>query len=108
MSAPPLPTPSPSPDTPFPPSALDKDWFNNHNYLVGLVTKASHQPLDIYFLGDSITEFWTAKGLGKPVWDSEYGKYHVLNNGVRGDTTQNILWRISKWRIRQNPPEGHR
>ncbi|HWB59825.1 MAG TPA: GDSL-type esterase/lipase family protein [Chthoniobacteraceae bacterium] len=98
-AAPPA-TPAPTPYIPpyeaFPPP-LDKDWFSNHNHLVGLVNQASSKPqLDIYFLGDSITEFWTAKGLGEPVWDAEYsGKYRVLNNGVRGDTTQNILWRIT-------------
>jgi lysophospholipase L1-like esterase len=80
------------PDTPFP--SNDKWWYNYHNYLTGLVTQASSKPrLDIYFLGDSITEFWPH--LAKDVWDKEYGTLRVLNNGVRGDTTQNILYRIT-------------
>ena len=82
----------PSPDTPFP--ANDKWWSHYHVYLTGLVTQASSKPpLDIYFLGDSLTEFWPV--IGKDVWETEFGHLHVLNNGVRGDTTQNILFRIT-------------
>ncbi|MGC3989903.1 MAG: GDSL-type esterase/lipase family protein [Chthoniobacteraceae bacterium] len=73
---------------------LEKAWFNKHNYLVSLVSEAQRKPpLDIYFLGDSITEFWPA--LGTDVWKAEFGKMQVLNCGVAGDTTQNILYRIT-------------
>ncbi len=72
---------------------LDKRWFGKHNYLVSLVRQASQKPeLDLYFLGDSITEFWPE--LGKDSWQREFGKLRVLNCGVSGDTTQNILYRI--------------
>lgn len=79
-------------DAPLP--SYDKHWFDKHNYLAGLVLHSSREaPLDIYFLGDSITEFWPI--LGKNVWQKEFGKMRVLNCGVAGDTTQNILYRIT-------------
>jgi lysophospholipase L1-like esterase len=81
------------PDVPQP--CLEKHWLGMHNYLTGLVRQASQKPtLDIYFLGDSITEFWPAHG--KQVWAEEFGKLRVLNCGVSGDTTQNILYRITQ------------
>lgn len=80
------------PDVPLP--GFDKPWGYKHNYLAGLVTRSSREgPLDIYFLGDSLTEFWPV--VGKEVWQKEFGQLHVLNCGVSGDTTQNILYRIT-------------
>ena len=72
---------------------MDKQWIGKHNYLASLVLQASRKPqLDIYFLGDSITEFWPE--LAKDVWTAEFGRMRVLNCGVSGDTTQNMLYRI--------------
>ncbi len=83
---------APMPDVPQ--LSADKQWLGKHNYLVSLVTQASRKPpLDIYFLGDSITEFWPE--LGKDVWRAEFGSMRVLNCGVSGDTTQNMLYRIT-------------
>ncbi len=83
----------PKPDVPQ--ACLEKHWLGMHNYLTGLVRQASQKPaLDIYFLGDSITEFWPTHG--KQVWADEFGKLRVLNCGVSGDTTQNILYRITQ------------
>lgn len=72
---------------------LDQVWLEKHNFLTRLVFAASQQPeLDIYFLGDSITEWWPV--LGREVWEAEFGTLRVLNCGLSGDTTQNILYRI--------------
>src|SRR3954470_23322484 len=74
--------------------SYDKQWNNKHNYLTGWVLHESRQPpLDIYFLGDSLTEFRPV--LGKESWTKEFGKLRVLNCGVAGDTTQNILHRLT-------------
>jgi beta-glucosidase len=83
---------APMPDVPQP--GTDKQWLGKHNYLASLVAQASRKPpLDIYFLGDSITEFWPE--LGKDVWRAEFARMRVLNCGVSGDTTQNMLYRIT-------------
>lgn len=95
-------TEPPRPDVPMP--CFDKQWFGKHNYLCSLVLKASRNPrLDVYFLGDSITEFWPFDG--KEVWKAEFGKLQVLNCGVSGDTTQNILFRITHGELARIAPK---
>lgn len=72
----------------------DARWMRQHEYLTDVVRRASRAPrLDIYFLGDSIIEFWPR--IAPAVWKAEFGKMRVLNCGISGDTTQNILWRIT-------------
>lgn len=91
----------PKPEVPQP--CLKKHWLGMHNYLTGLVRQASQKPaLDIYFLGDSITEFWPTHG--KQVWAEEFGKLRVLNCGVSGDTTQNILYRTTQGEFERISP----
>lgn len=46
----------------------------------------------VAFLGDSITDFWASSG--KSVWDKDFAAYHPLNFGIRGDRTENLLWRL--------------
>jgi lysophospholipase L1-like esterase len=49
-------------------------------------------PIDLLFLGDSITELWGSNG--KEVWAHYYGKLNAANFGISGDQTQHVLWRI--------------
>ena len=48
---------------------------------------------DLLFVGDSITEGWG--GAGKEVWKKEYAPGKAVNLGIGGDTTQNVLWRLT-------------
>lgn len=56
--------------------------------------RAKEGPVDILFLGDSITECWESRG--SKIWKKEYAPYRAANFGIGGDTTQNVLWRITK------------
>lgn len=49
-------------------------------------------PIDILFLGDSITEGWS--GPGREVWQTNYAAMDAANFGIGGDRTQHVLWRI--------------
>lgn len=49
-------------------------------------------PVDLLFLGDSITELWY---LAPHVWEHYYGQYQPANFGVAGDQTQHVIWRIA-------------
>jgi lysophospholipase L1-like esterase len=51
-------------------------------------------PIDVLFLGDSITDNWATKG--KEVWDKTYGDMNAANFGIGGDRTQHVLWRIAQ------------
>ncbi len=82
------------PNADIPQPCLDKAWLGKHHYLASLALRASRKPpLDLYFLGDSITEFWPQ--IAPQSWRAEFKTLHVLNCGVSGDTTQNILYRIT-------------
>jgi lysophospholipase L1-like esterase len=50
-------------------------------------------PIDLLFLGDSITEHWAK---APEVWGKYYGAFHPANFGIGGDATQNVLWRIEQ------------
>jgi len=45
----------------------------------------------LVFLGDSITEAWDPE-----LFARTFGGYGALNLGVRGDTTQGLLWRLPR------------
>jgi beta-glucosidase len=49
-------------------------------------------PIDVLFLGDSITQRWETSG--SEVWQKYYGDKNAANFGIGGDRTQHILWRI--------------
>jgi len=49
-------------------------------------------PIDLLFLGDSITAGWL--GPGKAVWTKNYADLNVANFGIGGDRTEHVLWRI--------------
>jgi lysophospholipase L1-like esterase len=51
--------------------------------------------IDIVFDGDSITDFWQKTGAG--VWASAFAsKYHPVDFGISGDTTENLLYRLAQ------------
>jgi lysophospholipase L1-like esterase len=64
---------------------------------------AREQACDIIFIGDSITTDWLT--IGKPVWEKSYAPRHALDFGVRGDTTQNVLWRLGNMDLENLKPK---
>jgi beta-glucosidase len=48
-------------------------------------------PIDLLFLGDSITAYWTTAA---DLWDRRYARYQPANFGIGGDRTQHVIWRI--------------
>lgn len=53
--------------------------------------RAKEGPIDLLFLGDSITEGWTK---APHIWEHYYGKLQPANFGIGGDQTQHVIWRI--------------
>lgn len=47
-------------------------------------------PVDLLFVGDSITEGWG----NNSVWQKTYAPEKAANIGIGGDTTENVLWRL--------------
>jgi len=71
-------------------------WLEAHSQLVSHV--ASHPgPVDYLLLGDSITQQWGSPLDGRSMnagWTGPFGDASVINLGMGGDKTQNLLWRI--------------
>jgi lysophospholipase L1-like esterase len=51
-------------------------------------------PVDLLFVGDSITAGWNGKE-AKKIWDERFGKWKPANFGIGGDRTEHVLWRIT-------------
>jgi lysophospholipase L1-like esterase len=62
-------------------------WLDEHAALIKEV-RANRGPIDVLLIGDGITAQWGA------AWRKHFGGYRCVNLGLRGDMTQNLLWRI--------------
>lgn len=62
--------------------------------------RASEGPIDLLFLGDSITQGWNEN----PIWQRYYGSRKAANFGIGGDRTQHILWRLEHGELHEARP----
>jgi (4-O-methyl)-D-glucuronate---lignin esterase len=62
-----------------------------------LLKKAKQGQIDVYFVGDSITRRWqgTDYPAHKQNWDANFFGWNAANFGWGGDTTHNVLWRMT-------------
>ncbi len=56
--------------------------------------KARAGGIDVLFIGDSITQYWTDERRGLKVWEEEFQPLNAANFGIAGNRTQHILWRL--------------
>jgi beta-glucosidase len=59
------------------------------------------RPYRVLFLGDSLTERFN-----RTVWREDMAPRGVLNAGVNGDRTENLLWRLQHGNLDGPPPAG--
>lgn len=74
----------------------EKDWFDEMEEINAI---GKTRPVDLVFLGNSITQSWGGDGRSvytpvKELWDSLYAPRNAANFGISGDRTQHLLWRI--------------
>ena len=67
-----------------------QEWREQH---ASFLKQAREGHIDMLLLGDSITEGWDS---APEVWNSHFAGRQVANFGISGDTTQNLLWRITE------------
>jgi lysophospholipase L1-like esterase len=67
----------------------DAGFIRLHNQYVA---QAKAGNIDLYMLGDSITDFWLHTH--KANWDKNFGGWKVGDFGISGDRTQHVLWRL--------------
>lgn len=74
-------------------------WTQMHD---GFLKRAKQGKVDLLFLGDSITQGWG----NNAVWQKHYGALSAANFGIGGDTTENVLWRITNGEIEGIAPKA--
>ncbi len=83
------------------------DWHERHEQIVNLISK---KPVDIIFIGDSITHMFggipkSQLARGAKTWDRYYGHRNAINMGFGWDRTQNVLWRLSNGELEGISPK---
>ncbi len=76
------------PSTVVPEPRGESWWLDRHR---GNLARAREGPVDLLFLGDSITQRWGENA----IWRRYYAPRRAANFGIDGDRTQNVLWRIA-------------
>jgi lysophospholipase L1-like esterase len=76
---------------------MDLPWW--HQRFVEKQAELARGPVDLVWLGDSITQDFEIAGPEPwrdfaPVWAKYYAPLHAVNLGFRGDATSHLLWRI--------------
>lgn len=66
-----------------------KDWIRTFE---GQLKQTKAGNIGVVFLGDSITNGWSAAG--KAQWDEHFAPLKAVNYGIGGDSTRQVLWRI--------------
>ena len=91
-------------------SRMDLPWWRARHEAV-LERVKSGGPVDLVWLGDSITQNWEKHGPPEwkdfaPVWQHFYGDRHALNLGFVGDTTASVLWRLDNGEVAGIAPKA--
>lgn len=66
-------------------------WLTRHQQKLAEIQHLK-EPIEILFLGDSITHAWEVEG--QEYWQHHFANYKTLNLGYAGDRTEHLLWRI--------------
>jgi lysophospholipase L1-like esterase len=106
----PIETPPDQPRSTIPTDANCRSRPANCQSARDRVAAAKGHPVDILFIGDSITEAWTSPGWGgvnrgAAVWDKMYAPRNALNFGVGADRTQHVLWRLDNMDVQDLKPK---
>jgi beta-glucosidase len=90
-------TPAPKSDPKNP--KVEKDFVKRHEgFLKDKEEALKNGPVQLVFLGDSITDGWR-KGEQFKMQQERWGKYNFLNLGIGGDRTEHVLWRLDQGEV---------
>lgn len=72
------------------------DWYKRHEKVKETIKQ---KPVDLVFIGDSITHMFggkpqSEKPFGEEIWKKYYSHRNAVNMGFGWDRTQNVLWRL--------------
>lgn len=70
-----------------------------------LVNASAEGPVDVCFVGDSLTQYWLSEGAGP--WLLEFDGINRVNYGISADRTEHILWRIENGEFAKYPAKTY-
>jgi lysophospholipase L1-like esterase len=79
------------------------DWLSQHELLREKVSHVKRLGTPVVFLGDSLTQNWQSAGWEE--WQRYFQPLDVLNLGMGGDRTSQILWRIQNGGLKGLQPK---
>jgi N-acetylglucosamine-6-sulfatase len=85
----------------IPATRADEAWWRER--FQAQTKQNGEAPIDLVFIGDSITQGWETKG--KAVWEKYYGHRRALNLGFSGDRTEHVIWRAQHGRLDRIQPK---
>lgn len=103
--------PSTQPSTTMPSDSHLKRFGSHYKTCAERIAAMAGKPVDIIFIGDSITEGWiltpTPKygAAGIAVWNKYYASRNALDFGVSADGTEHVLWRLEHMDVKQFHPK---
>lgn len=89
--------------------AADRDWLERHKKMVA---RAAEGNVDVVFLGDFFTEGWSIGGKhghgarGRKLFESLYLQHNIVRFGIRGETTQSLLFRVTDGELDHIQPKA--
>lgn len=85
------------------PTERTEDWWQQRHQQKRAELQTINQPIDILFLGDSITHEWEAEG--EQYWQQYFAHRTAINLGFAGDRTEHLLWRLQNVEMNNHSPE---
>lgn len=95
-------TPSPTPKPPRTPESAVTPGRENLKRHAGFMNRIKDGPVGLLFLGDSITDGWPRNG--ELTW-LKFAPYNPANFGISGETTEQVLWRITNGELEEINPK---
>jgi len=77
-------------------------WLARHQQKLAEL-KVIKEPIELLFLGDSITHEWEAEG--EQYWQQYFAHRKAFNLGFAGDRTEHLLWRLQNGEIHNLSPK---
>ncbi len=94
----------------IPTQKQEDDFYNWQERHEAVCTAIKKGPVDLVFIGDSITHLFggpPSPGLrGQTVWDKYYSSRNAVNLGFGWDRTQQVLWRLQNGELEGIHPKA--
>jgi lysophospholipase L1-like esterase len=85
------------------PTERTEDWWQLRHQQKLIELKENNKPIEILFIGDSITHAWEVEG--EEYWQQHFAHRNAFNLGFAGDRTEHLLWRVQNGELHNLSPQ---